>query len=486
MTAADHARITAYRAARVTHLGPRSVRVFAGWPVRFNGVDAVLQGSNRGDLRYYFAQRVDCGTAERLGSKENPNPPLPHHFLVELIVRALGEGRLLPQVVRLQRTEIDELDSEITALQGDLDLLRTRNAETRVAFAHPRATDALKRDLNLEYNTREAQIAQSEAKLAAASHRHGRKQAAARAAQHDGVQDANLEHLVAALADPRSVVAKALLEGALSLDVRSSQMTEPGRPPDTVLTVKGTLLVHNDTGTWRVPLHGAYVVGARTQVDDRVATAVDGLRRGRPLPQTLLSDWRRWLPLVRDALGLDRDPFRFGGADDPHLLALDMAVIYPPAADPGPDPTRPRLAGPPLQYHQLPAAARRLGEPLPLLQRIWREFTRAATRPRYLFDNSTVAATAFQRAARTGTVRFAVLPSPMQARSILMAGPFADEWVFGHGTATLTPCSGCGGTRRVPLRLREATGSVCRSCRTDRAEVAWDAAYDRYRHRDTR
>lgn len=484
MTDEDYARITAYRASRATRVTRQGVRVFAGFEVRFNGRKAVLQASNHGEVRYYFARRVDKGTLQRLGTRNTPIPPLPQGFLVDLLVEGLSDGGQLPRVVRQQRTELNDLETEVAGLTAEIEGLEADNAATRQAVQHPDITDRLRKDLDTEYNERASVIEHQKKKVHVATSRLQAKQAAARAARLEGVEDANLLQLVAALVDPRSRVARSLLKGSLSLDVRSSRIIERDRPAVTVLTVKGSLLVHNDLGTWRVPLHGAHVARPRAQVAQRVAAAVDGLRDGRPLSQTLGSDWRRWLPLIRDALGLDQQPFRFGSCDDQRLLKLNVAVIHPPATDEGPDPNRPRLADPPLERHQLPALARQTGEPLPLLQRIHDQYTRPATQPRLLFDNSTVAVAAFRLASRNGTVRLASLPSPEQARTILANGPFGGEWVFGRGSASLAPCPGCGGTSRIPLRLREATGSICRTCRTDRAEVPWPTSYDRYGHHE--
>jgi len=102
--------------------------------------------------------------------------------------------------------------------------------------------------------------------------------------------------------------------------------------------------------------------------------------------------------------------------------------------------------------------------------------------PRWRHDNSSAIAQAFAVAASAGAAGAVALPFSQNA-PWFADGPFAAEWSFAQAASRLQECANCRGTSRVPLRLRESTGSVCAHCRTDRAGVPWPAEYDRYRHR---
>ena len=128
---------------------------------------------------------------------------------------------------------------------------------------------------------------------------------------------------------------------SLTLSIRYSRTLEPGHVPQYRLACRGELLVHNGSGTWRVPVVASHHTGPAAKVPARLAEAVTGLREGKPLRRTLGADWRHWFPGIRQCLGLQDRQYRLTAADDPRLLRLYMAVIHPPVADPGPDPPAP-------------------------------------------------------------------------------------------------------------------------------------------------
>ena len=475
LTDEDYSRIVAFEEGRA---GPprRGVRVFAGLPVTVDGGKGQLVASNRGPQRYFLAERQ---SARRVGTRAAPLPPLPHGFLVQTLVEGIARGDDLPQVAPPRVEANRELEDEKARLERQVKAIQAKLDNALAVAEEEKVVGQMAADMSDRYNVNARKLNKNKVKLDRVTRALDR----ATTAEPAGIDDSDLATLVPALADPWSGTARDLLAGHLTLDIRSFTTHEPGRPERTGLRVRGILPITNGERSFKIRLHGQYVATPRTNVDARVTAAVAGLRDGQTLSAVLKSDWRRYFPLVRQSLGLGDQQFRFAYVDDPRLLRLCMAVIHPQTTDPGPDPDSPRLGGSALHPSELTALARRLHEPVALLRRILSVHTQPAAKRRWLHDNSPVHATAYAKANRTGTVRRATLPSPDAALGVLEHGPFTDEWIIDRDRATLTACRTCGGSGRVPLRLREATGSVCRVCRTDRAGVVWPADYDRYRHR---
>jgi hypothetical protein len=180
-----------------------------------------------------------------------------------------------------------------------------------------------------------------------------------------------------------------------------------------------------------------------------------------------------WTQHVRHALG-ETGQLRCGAIDDGRILRVVMATIYPEPRD--------ALIASAIDPTAVAEVACALAEPVALVERVLAVHTQPTSRRRWLLDNSSVAATAYIRARRTGRASLSGLPASWRAGTTLGSGPFGAEWSIAGSVATLQPCSACQGTSRIPLRLREADGSVCRTCRTDRSGVRWPASYDRYRH----
>lgn len=472
MSQRDYDRIRDFQAGR-TGTPPRGTCLLSGLAVTLNGTHARLEASTKPPLRYYFA--TADGKA-RLGTRDEPLPPLRHDTAVNAIADAVARADVLPRMAPVVQAGTADLRRDRTRLREHLTQLRTQNAKTKAVLDTEVVTDDLLESINTDFNTCAAAIKKAERELASVETELARTQDP----HLPGIADVNLTRFVRALADPRSREGRALVHDNLELDIRTYDLQEPGRPICTGLRLRGALVVHDETGSYRAPIVADQVAEPRRRVDGRLEAAVEALRDGTPMADALGADSRRWLTLVRDALGCGRDQFRLANVDDPRLLRLGMAVLHPRPATPGPDPDHPRLAGPPLPPSGLRVAARRLGEPIELLRRILAVHTQPAQRRRWLYDRSPVAGAAYQQAAGTGSVRTAGLPSPDTAPQVLRAGPYGAEWTVTRGTAKLARCAGCDGTDRVPLRLREASGSVCRACRTDRAGVGWPDTYDRY------
>lgn len=477
MTEEDYLRITGYLAAAL-RTDPTNRRVFAGQKLTVNDLPAQLQASNRGPQRYYLADCRDAGNSRRIGDRATPLPPITHAFLVRLIVEAFKKADRFPRMSRPQQQVAQGLVEEVRRTQARLAELEQDQQRTRARLDEG-AFGAYRDTLNEEFNNRAPLVAQAAAELQLVEGNLEAHQRAMREPDRLGPADQDLLPLARALADPRSPTARALLRGALTLAVRTHRVTRRDHVV-TVVDVSGELLVHNDDGTFVLPLHGRFEAGPRTSSSDRVGDAIRAARDGVPLRHSLGADYRRWLPEVRDALG-ETGQLRCSTVEDPRVLRLIMATIYPPVS------IQPQRGSAPTGRVPIPASAvrrvaRGLGEPSALVRRVLQVHTQPADRRRWLQDNSRVAAVAFRAAARTGRVSRAVFAPIGGGLRLLGEGPFGDEWALGSEGAVLRECAGCGGVRRVPLRVREATGSVCRSCRTDRAEVVWPPAYDRYGH----
>jgi hypothetical protein len=264
-----------------------------------------------------------------------------------------------------------------------------------------------------------------------------------------------------------------------SLSLQSTKRVAPGTRGADDLDATLTLRVQDGSDSWRAVSYHSRTSGATS----RITAAVDQLYDGIPLPESLGTDWRYWYPAVRAALGCT-GRFAFAHTDDPRLLRLGMAVIHPrrtAVAIPDDPEAVPCYAGPPVDPAELPALARRLGEPLALLAAIRENYL--APSNRWLRPKSPTIASCYTAANEgDGSLAWRQLPRPLRPRLDGRPGPhpLARDWIRTRdGRAALRPCR-CGSVRRVLMLIREVTGTVCRDCRRDRAGVVWDPSYDGY------
>lgn len=272
----------------------------------------------------------------------------------------------------------------------------------------------------------------------------------------------------------------------------------------TVTRWSGSLLLHQDGQEYPIPFAGEssyYPRGLRRDL----AGTVDGLRDGRPLPAG--SPWfgSRSRAILREALGVpSAGVMPLLRVADPRLLRIGMAALYPPLpAPPGAHPGIPVLAGPALTPRRLPAAARRLGEPLELVKRLVRSTGRDRHLPgaqrKWITAGDRAVAALLRDATARGELRAANYPLARwqelrhaaqrcnQRARVGAVRPAAAAWLFPRGRIELSPCPWCGTRRPVVLLIREATEPVCGRCRRDRAGIDWPARpYDRYRLRTRR
>lgn len=497
---ASYARISQALAAPAHLARGNRPFLFSGLPVTANGRAATLEAHTRGhDEPYYYSNFKDGNQRSRGHvSRGQPAQPLPHHTLIEGIVAALSSDESpLPRLPETERPRSQAADAvqALTTTIADLTARRRRIENfveagtpdvegstpntTRPHTAHAAEDD---RRFPASMWPRHAelshQIAEAEAKLAEAELRLAR----ASGPQLLGLQDAELLDLVRELGDWRSPRARQMLRTALTnVAVHTTRTEHADRLVWWDTTVTATLRIHNDTATYELPMSAEVHGGPGARMTARITHAVEQLYHGTPLSESLGTDWRRWIPVVRASLGVaDGDQLLITHIDDARLLQLVMAVRYPRLARPARTdaPGVPLLAGPPTPSRALPALAEDLDTPLALLQRIATLYT-----PRdrghfcWLNPNSAIVAQAFQAARRSGVYTDGAANPPA-----VVNGPFGAEWDLADGRAHLRACGTCGRTNRIPLRLREAEGSVCRHCRTDRINMVWPRSYDRYAH----
>lgn len=504
MTRADHDRILAYLAPGRARRRNTAGCTFVGWLVRTPLGLGRLAAHRRADGRvvYYV---VELHSRRHLGTRDCRLPTIDHALLARAYVEGIIKNRdaLGPLLDAGETTdEVDE--ARIRALHEQIAEQRKQEESFELKWRHldgPALVSA-KRDLNALTASRQAN--ESELRVLDARGR------AAQGPSLHGVPLRGLLRFVASLRDPADVTYRAVfLDGASQLDLRPADPTAPGAPSDAWLW-SATAAFHDEHRSWSVPIEvttPAPRSGARPNpCPDWLEAWVDQLRDGVPYSSLPGSADRKRLRLLRRVLRIPAGQhFRFAGERDPRLLRLQMAVKHPPPArrsrarpageqpretnaDPAGDSTFGLLAGSSLTRRQLPALAKRLGEPLALLQAIHDVYVTqpAPGQPRSLRVPNGALATAYALAARTGRVSRARMPGPdyQRVRRSLRDGPFAEDWDLEPGAIRLRPCPHCGHQRRVPLRIVVAAGAVCTRCRMDRAGVPWPAVpYDHYRDR---
>lgn len=182
---------------------------------------------------------------------------------------------------------------------------------------------------------------------------------------------------------------------------------------------------------------------------------------------------------------------------DPRLLRIAMELLYPPLDRCGktsplpPDAgTRsPVLVGPPLTDAQMPAAARRLREPVRLLRRVAavtqaQGYVPGVPRKWRTAGDTAVAQVCAMACRRGGVLSKQDFDTPTWA-ILRHAAKRCDPrlFAFPRGLIVMQPCL-CGSFRRGHLTIREATEPICWSCRKDITGIEWPAKpYDRYRCR---
>lgn len=480
---------------------------FGHHPVTYDGRPGHLVAHHEDDEIVY---RIRRDTPARTSRAESPTKPprtptrrsrlrrhapiIPADLFALSLVQGLiaGHGDLTP-FVPPPEPHIDEEHEEWQRLLTALDKKQRRRERLYARLFPeddvPAPTGQLRIDANAEYDELHREVLDLKRDVAQASTAAERR-AKTRDPRTLAVKD--LLSVVASLRDPEDTEFHAQWRHAIhDLHVTVGPRREYGvLHYDTTWT--GTLLIHQGTDQRALPFAGtsARPTGSPHHALEEAVTA---LRAGTGL---LASTWNNHdrRDQLRRALGVPPgEAMPALTIRDPRLLRIAMAVVYPPAprtraGDPdGQDGGIPLLASPPLTPRQLPAAARRLGEPLALLKRVQATnpaagYATGATRRWICSGDRDVNEACRLAAASDGTLYAADFPLTTW-RLLQHAAKRSDKrlFQFGYGQMTLQPCPWCGSLNWLHLDIREATEPVCGHCRLDFSGIEWPAdPYDQY------
>ena len=473
---------------------------FGHHPVTSNGEPGVLLADHQdGQFAYRVrrtpARKDPAGPSTRPSKTTRPSrvaPLIPADLFALSIVNGLvaGHGDLTPFVAPPEPL-VDETHEHVQQLRSTLAKKRRRRQQLyRDLYpeegAHPPPTGQLRIDVEAEYEELYLEVRDLEQQIdraAEVERRHARSQ------DPRGLAVRDLLAVVVSLRDPENTQFHDQWRRAMS----QLRIIVESRREDGILnydtTWSGKMVIHQGSDQRTISFNGSATRPAGRRRHG-VHDAVTALRTGiAPKGSVWARPERR--RQLRYALGVPPGgPMPVLSIRDPRLLRIAMAVIYPPLpkSSTTQDTTAvPRLAGPPLTPRQLPAAARRLGEPLALLKRIQATNQPAgqangASRQWLLKEDRTIERVCRLAAERGGTLEsgdFAVDSWTLLRHAAKRCDPRLFE--FKYGEMTMQPCKWCGGLDRLHLAIREATEPVCGDCRKDLTGIEWHAIpYDRY------
>lgn len=453
------------------------VYLFSGHRVRVNGVGAVLAGEPRRDSSISYTYVYDEGPA---AGRHAPAITLPHDAIVEAIVVALanaGRGALVPALTGSAQVP-DQLESDRAALEASLRQAESERARseqwitemTTRAVLSPAAVQVASR--TLEDADQQVTALRTRLQLAELAIRD------AATPSGDALPLADLFPLTASLRDPLDQTYRRHLRACVEgLQVESRRDTHLDQVARQEARFGFTLRLADERGQeWHLPVNGEVISGGLTDLHDRLAQAIISMRKGAPAATALGSNWRRWLPYLRVALGHAPDGRALvTSITDPYLLTLTMDLMYPEGPS-GSAPPRffgeePRdvttLVGPALGRARRRRLAAAYQEPVALIERIAAIHTsQPSASQRWLLDPNARLVDAVTR----GRVE------PVPARLVEALSKYRDISGYFRSDAAgyrVPACPQCRHRELVVSRLREVTGLICGSCRHDRAGVFW-------------
>lgn len=491
VSAADYARVRSQIDANQIAFTRAHHWTFGHLPARFGDTDCYFVAEIKADgVRYRL--RATSGGA---GRAPGVAPIIPAQAFADSLVQGLlDHGQNLTPFVAPPTAEPTDAEHRQAALSAGLAIKRRRRErlyqEIFPSDGVPRLRGALLRDANEDYNRLVADIDADTRALAAAT---------LLAEQARAKQDprrmavTSLMQALLCLRDPQDLTYQAAWRGSIT-DLTVGATQHPGPQGPTVRTWwKGQLLLGQGTDAVAVPFKGTSTRPLRRRRLDESPVTQD-LRAGRPLPGGPLSEQspsrRRWL---REALGVPLGPVPLLTVRDPRLLRIGMAVLFPPLPRAAATGDGPAVADP-LTIRQLPAAARRLGEPLALIKRVaavtgHHDHVPEAQRPWQTPGDRAVADLYRDLTAAGGTLHRSDYSADRWAelRHAAKRCPPASMWTYPRGAIAIKPCPWCEAVAPVLLTIREATEPVCGNCRLDLTGIKWPAKpYDRYRCRPSR
>lgn len=505
---ADYDRIVTFLGER-TEAAHRARRyTFGHHPVTSNGEAGVLiaDTSDDGNVIYRVRRTSATGTSDRqnhetLGGKV-PAPRMPAHaFALSLVDALCDHGDSLRAFVRtpdpqFSRATDDVLQMQVTlerktkAKDWTFDLIKSGGGDYSMSGRAIRDLSIQYEDLCLEVEALDRDLAQAVAALA----RERRKR------DPRTISVTQLLEVVRSLRDPEDIEYHAQWRHTIRSLVVDSRYTvlEGVHVRQTRWT--GELLVHKGDDERLLPFAGtSSIPTGRHQGSQAV---IDDLRRGITT-RLRTTYWTKTDGRNRlcDALGIERGaPAPALTIRDPRLLRIAMAIVYP-SCSPAPvsapvsmstSPERAALASAvaaPLTPRQLPAAARRLNEPLDLVRRVAavtpaQGHVPGTTRKWQTEGDRAVAdlcALAARRRGRLTIGDFERRRWEDLRHAAMRCGPQLFELSWGQIQMVPCPWSSCGSFRRGYLNIREATEPVCWACRRDISGIDWPTRYDRYR-----
>lgn len=286
-------------------------------------------------------------------------------------------------------------------------------------------------------------------------------------------------------------------------DVRvQTELVNIGGRRATLTRWTGSLWLSGEQDVYGIPFAGQTVFYSRRLRRD-VHGVLAALRAGRPLPEESAWFSSAGQAVLRHVLAVPANqPMPLLRVHDTRGLRIGMEILYPPLRPaPGPDAADlPPLAGPQLTPRQLPAAARRLDEPLALVKRIacttGREQHLPGVQRKWVTAGDQAVARLLHGVANRGEIRSrdhdsadweALRHAAVRMNTRACTGQTAPRdpvWSLRYGRLSIDPCLWCGRIRPLALLIREATEPVCAACRRDVTGILWPARpYDNYRLR---
>ncbi|WP_157544698.1 hypothetical protein [Nocardioides halotolerans] len=488
LTVEDYDRIIAFLAVGSARHRNTAGYALSRWAVETpQGKGELVARAILGNVVYYIQ---DHATRRRLGTRDDPLPPLHHAIITASIVDGLANNvdALRPLLSMIaNRYAADEARAAV--LEAGIRRLQRKEAKYDEEYWEDMTGHARRKSAE-QYN----KIVDERVKLETELGQVQVRLRAAREPELRGIHVDDLLEFAKAMRDPTDVRFRAaLIDGTIAFQLWTETRRRGRRGKERVLRWRGTIAVHDDTRTVTFDFEGEQSAGRSLQdrEEERWREIYGKLAAGCSSVEVFgRSNHSEMLPLLRACLGIPEGRhYRLSGVTDPRIHRILVAMLHPPR--PGSIEFHqgvPLLARGPLARRQLHALAKRLREPLNLLRHMHDLYVVAPPPrvPRWLRIRHRTLALTYHLADRTGWVSIDQMhPSDYhQIRAYLRAGPFADDWDIEPDGLRLRPCPHCGHQRRHPLRMIETQGAVCtlENCRKDRAGNIWAAIpYDRYR-----
>jgi hypothetical protein len=498
----DFERIRQKRSADEVRVGTIVQWSWSGMPVVVDGKPAILRGSPRratGEMFWTFSRRSDVDRTEASAADDADGkrtrgprvPPISDKHLTGAIVSALvkADGRPLTPMLREERPEdalaplerrLSAVDQQVHAARQAQDRRYTQMMETDPARA-PKGS--LLERIQAEYYDLEEELARL-----ALQRNEVERRIEAIAGARVGLDVTSMSALVAGLRNPYSnAYREALREGVQNL-IATTRRFRRGKFHGVEVTLRGDLVISSSCSksAWVVPFETTYSTGPAAEADERALRALARLRAGTVARLVNHGQVHASSMLAAELLGVPSTQFAIGACNEPLLLELAMAALFPSPGR-GEEPAGiPSLADLEVRSDMVEA----FGDVPALVRRI-REVHTGRLGKQWIAQNGVKSETlalirmATGQASNLRTAEEAALVRNLSTTlsSSLHKRPVKERWEFRRGHwPTLTPCAHCGGTAAASMRIKEVSGYLCLNpkCRRDMAGVAWPSHFDQY------